>query len=199
MTFSASSLVFRRLIRPVAPSLVLALGAGLFSPATRAEPVTPEQRALILAALPAEAPAKPARPRSLAEARANRGILVGETMKQEGGVSRLNIVPSLDVRSSPFGNYDAAMIYIVQQAWFALLDEARFTYERSGKVVLRFKLRADGSITDLKTLESEVGDTLAFLCETAIIKPQPFARWPADMRREVGSDTREITWTFHYQ
>lgn len=65
MTFSASSLVFRRLIRPVAPSLVLALGAGLFSPATRAEPVTPEQRALILAALPAEAPAKPARPRKL--------------------------------------------------------------------------------------------------------------------------------------
>jgi len=146
----------------------------------------------------AKAVAKPVRPRTLAEARANRGILVGEMMKQDGGVSRLSITPSLDVRASPFGLYDAAMIYVIQQAWYALLDESRFTYDRSGKVVLRFTLRSDGSITNMKTIETEVSDTLAFICETAVIKPQPFARWPAEMRREVGSDTREITFTFHY-
>lgn len=146
----------------------------------------------------AKAVTKPVRPRTLAEARANRGILVGEMMKQEGGVSRLSITPSLDVRASPFGLYDAAMIYVIQQAWYALLDESRFTYDRSGKVVLRFTLRSDGSVTNMKTIETEVSDTLAFICETAVIKPQPFARWPAEMRREVGSDSREITFTFHY-
>lgn len=159
-----------------------------------AEPRTTENRAQPVP----ETPRKPARPTSLAEARANRGMLVGETMRQDGGVSRLSIVPSLDVRASPFGNYDAAMIYIIQQAWYRLLDDSHFTYERSGRVVLRFKLRADGSIADMKTLESEVGDTLAFLCETAVIKPQPYAKWPSEMRREVGGDTRELTFTFHY-
>lgn len=143
-------------------------------------------------------PARPPRPRSLAEARANKGMLVGDTMKQDGGVPRVAGVPSLDVQASPFGIYDAAMIYAVQQAWYSLLDESRFTYERSGKVVLRFTLRADGSVSNMKTLESEVGDTLAFLCETAVIKPQPYAKWPAEMRREVGSEFREITFTFHY-
>ncbi len=141
---------------------------------------------------------KQTRPRTLAEARANKGMLVGETMKQEGGVSRLSIVPSLDVKASPFGIYDAAMIYVISSAWYALLDESRFTYERSGKVVIRFTLHSDGTISGLKTMESEVGDTLAFMCETAIIKPQPFNRWPAIMRQEVGADTREITFTFHY-
>lgn len=141
---------------------------------------------------------KPTRPRTLAEARANKGMLVGETMKQEGGVARLSIVPSLDVKASPFGIYDAAMIYVISSAWYALLDESRFTYERSGKVVIRFTLHSDGTISGLKIMESEVGDTLAFMCETAIIKPQPFNRWPAIMRQEVGADTREITFTFHY-
>lgn len=65
MIFSVSSLALCRLVRPVAPSLALVLAAGLFAPAARAEPVTAEQRALILAALPAEAPAKAARPRKL--------------------------------------------------------------------------------------------------------------------------------------
>lgn len=141
---------------------------------------------------------KQARPRTLAEARANKGIVVGEAMRQDGGVPRLSIVPSLDVKASPFGIYDAAMIYVISSTWYALLDESRFTYERSGKVVIRFTLHSDGTISDLKTLESEVGDTLAFMCETAIIKPQPFNRWPAIMRQEVGADTREITFTFHY-
>jgi hypothetical protein len=145
-----------------------------------------------------ESTPKVVRPRTLAEARANKGIVVGEAMKQDGGVSRLSIVPSLDVKASPFGIYDATMIYVISSAWYALLDEARFTFERSGKVTIRFTLHADGTISDLKTLESEVGDTLAFMCETAIIKPQPFDKWPPNMRREVGADTREITFTFHY-
>lgn len=60
MTFSDSFLSFRTLSRVAPAALVLAL-ALVSPPIARAEPVTAEQRALILAALPKESPAKPAK------------------------------------------------------------------------------------------------------------------------------------------
>ncbi len=134
----------------------------------------------------------------LADARQQKGIIVGEKMKQEGGVERLSIDASFDVRKSPYGDYDRAFIAAVQQRWYSLLQEHHFAFERGGKVTLKFKLRSDGSIADMEQIESEVGDVWGFLCESAVLTQAPFARWPADMRRLVGADAREITFTFHY-
>jgi hypothetical protein len=134
----------------------------------------------------------------LGEARRQKGIIVGEKMKQEGGVERLAIESSMDVRASPYGNYDQAFIAAVQQRWYALLAEHHYAFERGGRVVLKFKLRSDGTVADMTQIESDVGDVWAFLCETAILTQSPFARWPTEMRRMVGADAREITFTFHY-
>ncbi len=134
----------------------------------------------------------------LAEAREQKGIIVGEKMQQEGGVERLAIESSMDVRASPYGNYDRAFIAAVQQRWYSLLQEHHYAFERGGKVTLKFKLRSDGAVADMTQVESEVGDVWAFLCESAILTQSPFARWPVEMRRMVGADTREVTFTFHY-
>jgi hypothetical protein len=135
------------------------------------------------------------RPRTVAEARLQQG-LVGQTMKQSGGVAARGRI-ALDVTATPFGAYDAAFIEAVQECWYGILDRARFT-QHSGKVVLEFRLTVDGRITNMRMLHNEVGELQAAFCQRAVQDPAPYARWPNDMRRVIGADYREVTFTFHY-
>jgi hypothetical protein len=131
------------------------------------------------------------------QAKELKGVIEGQKMEQKGASSRMGIEASFDVRQSPFGNYDQNMIAAVQARWFALLD-GRFAFERSGKVVLKFQLHTDGTVSDLETVTSDVGESLSFTCEAAILGAASFGRWPADMQKIVGQSTRPITFTFHY-
>jgi hypothetical protein len=70
--------------------------------------------------------------------------------------------------------------------------------DRTGKVMLRFHLNYDGTITEMTVLENTVGDLLGYVCQKAINDPAPFKPWPEDMRRLVGQNYREITFTFYY-
>jgi len=135
------------------------------------------------------------RPRTLAEARAQKN-LVGQKTLQDGGVkNRGNI--SLDVKGSPFGTYDAAFIRAVQQRWYDLLETTPYV-QRSGKVVLEFRLNHDGRITDMQMGSNDVGEILGIVCQRAVLDPAPFGKWPEDMRRMIGNTYREVTFTFYY-
>jgi hypothetical protein len=135
---------------------------------------------------------------SLRDARQAKGILVGEKMQQEGGVHRHQLQSSLDVKSSPYADYDRQFIYAVQQHWHDLLSRHRFALDRTGKVVLSFKLRSNGTVSDMTLVHSDVGDIWSFICESAVISPSPYAKWPTEMRNMVGADYREVTFTFRY-
>ena len=91
----------------------------------------------------------------------------------------------------------AALIAAVQQRWYDLLDSTRFA-QRSGKVILEFRLFYDGRITDIKVDGNEVGEMLGLLCQRAIIDPSPFPQWPSDMRRAIGKNYRDVQFTFYY-
>jgi hypothetical protein len=148
---------------------------------------------------PAETqPAEEPRPRTLRQALAQHHQLPGPQMQQDGGVRRAALVPSLDVRATPFGAYDAAFIQAVTQRWYDLLDSREFARDRTGKVILRFHLNYDGRISDMEVVQNTVGDLLGYVCQKAVTDPAPFARWPTDMRAMVGLDYREITFTFYY-
>ena len=139
------------------------------------------------------------RPRTIKQADAQQSHqLPGQQMKQEGGTHRAALVPSLDVKATPFGAYDAAFIEAVTQRWYDLLDSRQFAMDRSGKVTLRFHLNYDGSIADMKVLGNTVGDVLGYVCQKAVTDPAPFAPWPGEMRRIIGENYREITFTFYY-
>ena len=139
------------------------------------------------------------RPRTVSKALAQQTQrLPGVQMKQEGGTPRPALVPSFDVKATPFGAYDAAFIEAVTQRWYDLLDSRQFAMDRTGKVMLRFHLNYDGSIDDMKVLENTVGDVLGYVCQKAVTDPAPFAPWPGDMRRMIGENYREITFTFYY-
>jgi hypothetical protein len=142
--------------------------------------------------------AEPPRPRTLQQALARQNRLPGVKMKQDGGVRREALVPSLDVKATPFGAYDAAFIQAVTQRWYDLLDSRQFARDRSGKVVLRFHLNYDGRISEMEVVQNTVGDLLGYVCQKAVTDPAPYAQWPTDMRAMVGLDYREITFTFYY-
>jgi hypothetical protein len=140
------------------------------------------------------------RPRTVQEAKSRQQLnrIPGQQMKQEGGVKRRLDFASLDAKATPFGAYDAAFIEAVTQRWYDLLDSRDFSQDRRGHVVLRFDLNYDGRITDVKVVESTVGEMLGIICRKAVEDPAPFERWPSDMRRMIGKDYREIQFTFYY-
>jgi hypothetical protein len=139
-----------------------------------------------------------ARPRTIRQALAQNDQLPGLKMQQEGGVPRRALSSSLDVKGTPFGEYDRALVAAISQRWYDLLDRHHFTEDRSGKVTLRFKLKPDGTVIEMQTLDNSVGELLGYLCQESIEESAPFAKWPPDMVRMVGANYRDITFTFFY-
>lgn len=139
-----------------------------------------------------------ARPRTITEAKARQSLLAGEKMKQDGGVPRKGPV-ALDVKGMPFGAYDEALIMAVQNRWFALLDELKFAGGARGRVVVKFNLHADGSVRIVEPHESTLDDQLlTAMCVRAIRDPSPYEKWPSDMMRMLGTNMREMRFTFYY-
>ncbi len=138
------------------------------------------------------------RPRTLNQARAQLAHQIpGLQMRQEGGVHRPAFVPSYDVKLTGFGEYDARFYEAVCQRWFDLLDSQSFAQDRTGKVMLRFHLNYDGSISDMRFAENTVGDLLGYVCEKAVTDAEPFERFPSDMRLKLGNYA-DVQFTFYY-
>jgi hypothetical protein len=181
---------------------------------TPEEPVTeatkqPEGDLLMAKAEEPQRPAEPdppkekPRPRTLKEAMARLPAeelerLAGRKMKQDGGVRRLSTFSTLDVKASAFGDYDRAIIIAIQNRWFDLLDMRGFGHEKSGKVVLDFRLHYDGRVSRMTVAENTVDEMLSLLCQKAVTDPSPYARWPSDMRRMIGGNYRDVRFTFYY-
>ena len=149
---------------------------------------------------PDDGTADQTRPRTIKEAlmRQHRSQLVGEKMKQEGGVRQRLEMTSVDAKATPFGQYDAEFIEAVQSRWYDLLDNMSYDGYRRGKVVVQFHLNYSGQITDMKVLDNSVGEMLGLLCQKAVLDPAPYDKWPREMRLMVDKDYREIQFTFFY-
>ena len=139
------------------------------------------------------------RPRTIREALARRqdNQLLGQKMKQEGGVHRKLESSLFDAVATPFGAYDQNLIDAIQTRWYALLDERGYALDNRGKVVLQFVLHPDGRVTGMSMSENTAGDVLGLICEKAVLDPAPFPNWPMEMRRMIG-ENRPIQFTFYY-
>lgn len=137
------------------------------------------------------------RPRTLKEAKKNIS-LIGTPTEQKGGVHRHSLVPQMDVRGTPFGNYDAAFIAAVQKRWYDLIDASAIV-TAAGKVVIIFKLYHDGRIDSVQEVSSTVNTLQGLLCQKAITDPAPYSPWPSELRRAVQGDVREVKFTFYYR
>ena len=139
------------------------------------------------------------RPRTIKEALARRqdSQLVGQKMKQEGGVHRKLDISLFDAVATPFGEYDRYLIDAIKNHWYDLLDQRNYALDNQGKVMLQFVLHPDGRVTGMAMSENTAGDVLGYLCEKAILDSAPFAPWPIEMRRLIGEE-RPIQFTFYY-
>jgi len=182
-------------VEPAPPAPPVPQRVPTTKPAEVASPTPPQAQPAepVQAASPKRRP-----PKRLSEVMPTKGALVGERMKQEGGVARMAVESSLDVKSSPLGDYHYRMVTAVQQRWYRLLEERRYALERIGKVVIAFNLHSDGTITAIETKNSDVGEVLSFLCELSVMQPAPFGRWPPEIRRLIGGDVIPVTFTFNY-
>jgi hypothetical protein len=138
------------------------------------------------------------RPRTLKQAyaaMANR--MPSLTMKESGGVRRHARTPSFNVIITGFGDYDERFVETVSQNWWNLLDSQRFSLDRTGKVVLVFRLNADGTISQLRFAQNTVGDLLGYVCEKALLDGAPYEHWSEDMRLKLG-DYQDVQYTFVY-
>lgn len=135
------------------------------------------------------------RPRTIAEAKAEHGML-GEKSRQDGGVDPYRMTSTLDAIKTSYGDYDRDFIEAVRAHWYQLLEN--ITVNGAGKVVIEFRLLPDGRITNLKVIDSEVPDLLSLACQSAILDPAPFHPWPLEMRRDIPKDYRDVTFTFFY-
>lgn len=158
------------------------------------KPSTPQP----LAPTPAQPEQPHKRPMRVAEAKLAKNMVPGLAIDQEGGNRRLAMAPSFDARMTPFGAYDAAIVYAVQQAWYQLLADVRYSQDAHGSVVVDFKLYSDGKVGDAKIVQSSVDSIYSDKCRQAIVSVAPFAKWPPDMLQMFGNGIREVRFTFYY-
>jgi hypothetical protein len=137
------------------------------------------------------------RPRTIKEALLQRNQMPGQKAKLDAGAQQRPDA-SYDVKATGFGAYDRAFIDAVSSRWYDLLDSMSYDGYRSGQVVVEFNLNYDGRITEMKLVKSTVTETLALLCQKAVLDPSPFDKWPREMRLMIGEDSRRITFTFFY-
>lgn len=141
---------------------------------------------------------QPPRPRTLRQAYQEMAArFPGMTMKEDGGAQKKARVPSFDVKVTGFGDYDERFIETVCHNWWNLLDSRQFPEDRTGKVVLLFRLNYDGSISQVRFAENTVGDLLGYVCEKAVLDGAPYERWSDDMRLKLGEYT-DVEFTFDY-
>jgi hypothetical protein len=119
------------------------------------------------------------RPRTIAEAMVRNGTL-GEKIAERGGVARLSLDESLDVKGTSVGVYDAAFVEAVKARWCQLLENR--SPNSPGKVILEFRIHPNGRISDMKMVHNEMTDLLGTICEQAVLDPAPYEPWPTQMR-----------------
>jgi len=152
------------------------------SPATAKQQPSPEQPS--------------PRPRTLKQALGQRDQTPGPSMKQEGGVARRADLSAFDAKATPFGEYDRGLIDAIVTRWDNYLDNHAWSHP--GKVMVRFKLKSDGTVIEVQSLENTMGELQGYLCQESIEEAQPFAKWPSDMERMIGANYREYVFTFNY-
>ena len=63
--------------------------------------------------------------------------------------------------------------------------------------MVEFNLHANGRITGMKLLSSDVDELQSLICQQAVLDPAPFKPWPQKMRQVI-PDPRQVRFTFYY-
>jgi len=175
-----------------------ATNAATSAPAANADPVPAQgARVVQLTAAPTNTTPAPWERASQASNAATTAVLTRPTTNPSPPVvEHRSVVSNIDPKSTPFGAYDVQVIQAVQKRWFALVDRNPVLRLRTGRVVVSFQLFRDGSVANVKVIESSGDGVEEYLCQQAVNDSKPFPNWPASTA--VNNDSRELRFTFQY-
>ena len=120
----------------------------------------------------------------------------GLMLRNNVGVNRAGAV-AVDARFSNYGDYAQRMMEAIQSSWWDIIERSRFESASRGRVVVRFRLHRDGTVTDAQVLLDEVPRIMSLACKDSVMAPAPFDPWRADMVAMFGEEDT-VTITFHY-
>ena len=120
----------------------------------------------------------------------------GLLLRNPSDVGRAGAI-ALDARFSTYGDYSQRMLEAVQASWWRILDRMSVPDLSTGTVVVRFRIRPDGTVTDATIVSSTVPALAALACKDAVTLPAPFDPWRPEMAALLGGE-EWVTITFHY-
>ena len=128
-------------------------------------------------------------------------LLRGPVMKTTSNAPRVGML-AVECRLHPYGVYVQEMLRSIEDQWQQLAYNSLSFIQRDrlkNRISYQFTLLADGSISNLKNLNSLVEFSLpAEICRQAIASRVPFGSWTPQMKDDFGeSDT--ITIHFNYR
>lgn len=128
-------------------------------------------------------------------------LLHGPIMKTTSNAPRVGML-AVECRLHPYGVYVQEMLRSIEDQWQQLAYNSLSFIQRDrlkNRISYRFTLLADGSISNLKNLDSLGEFSLpAEICRQAIASRVPFGNWTPEMKDDFGeSDT--ITIHFNYR
>ncbi|MEM1222974.1 MAG: hypothetical protein AAGH40_09445 [Verrucomicrobiota bacterium] len=103
---------------------------------------------------------------------------------------------AIDATFSEFGEYQQQFYAALQAGWYQEIEFFE-PIDTSTYVRVSFTIKADGSIHDVQTIDSNATEIARVICETAIIKRSPFRPWTKEMVKVFGNQ-RTLIVMFRY-
>lgn len=123
-------------------------------------------------------------------------LIMGPLMQSAGAASHRGKL-SINASFSEFGEYQQQFFAAVVTGWYQDIEYYQ-PIDLKTRVQVRFTMRADGTVTDVKAVYSTASEIATIICENAISKPKQFRPWTKEMI-EVYGDSHELTVVFIYQ
>ena len=115
-------------------------------------------------------------------------LIGGPLMRSVGAASRRGSL-AIDATFSEFGEYQQQFFAALQLGWYQEIEFFQ-PIDTAARVLVRFTMKADGSIHAIETLHSSASEMATVICESAISKRSPFRPWTKEMVEVFGeSDT----------
>jgi hypothetical protein len=127
-------------------------------------------------------------------------LIRGPLMKSITSAPRIGEI-AIECQLHPYGVYIQQMLQSIEEQWNQLTMGSAQYLQRDrlpGKVTLKFKLEANGMISNLTRIDKEGYSLAAELCRQAVASRVPFGEWTDKMITDFGQSD-EITLSFQYQ
>ena len=123
-------------------------------------------------------------------------LIMGPLMQSTGSASQRGKL-SINASFSEFGEYQQQFFAAVVTGWYQDIEYYQ-PIDLKTRVQVRFTMRSDGTVTDVKAVHSTASDIATIICENAISKPKQFRPWTKEMVEVYGA-SHELTVVFIYQ